>query len=51
MKKEIAATTIGMACGAGVTAYFLTNKKAKKKADKLLNNMMNEANKMINKMN
>jgi hypothetical protein len=41
---------VGMACGAGLAAYALTNKKTKKNADKLLNNVMSEANEVIKKM-
>jgi hypothetical protein len=41
---------VGAFCGAGLAAYALTNKKTKKNADKLLNNMMNEANQVIKKM-
>lgn len=37
------ASSIGMACGAGMVAYLLTNKSTKKNADKLLNTMMDEA--------
>lgn len=51
MKKMLASAGFGMACGASLAAYLLTNKKTKKNADKLLNNMMDEANHMINKMN
>lgn len=51
MKKALVSASVGMACGAGLAAYLLTNKKTKRNADKLLNNMMNEANQMINKMN
>ncbi len=43
MKKMMIASSIGMACGAGMVAYLLTNKKKKKNADKLLNTMMDEA--------
>ena len=50
MKKMLASAGFGMACGAGLTAYLFTNKKTKKNADKLLNNMMDEANHMIDKM-
>ena len=44
MKKMMLATGIGMACGAGMVAYLLTNKNTKKNADKLLNTMMEEEN-------
>lgn len=50
MKKALVSAGVGMACGAGLTAYLLMNKSTKKNADKLLNNMMNEANQMMNKM-
>lgn len=43
MKKMMIASSIGMACGAGIVAYLLTNKSTKKNADKLLNTMMDEA--------
>ncbi len=49
MKKMMLATTIGMACGIGLTAYVLTNKNTKKNADKLLNTMMDNANNMMKK--
>ncbi len=49
MKKMMMATTIGLACGAGLTAYLLTNKNTKKNADKLLNTMMDNANTMLKK--
>ena len=42
---------MGMASGAGLTAYVMMNKKTKKNADRLLNNMMDEANQMMNKNN
>lgn len=51
MKKTLVSAGVGMACGAGLVAYLMTNKSTKRKADKLLNNMMDEANHMINKMN
>jgi len=51
MKKTLVSAGVGMACGAGLAAYLLTNKRTKRNADRLLNNMMNEANEMINKMN
>lgn len=51
MKKALVSAGVGMACGAGLAAYVLSNKSTKKKADKLLNNMMDEANHMINKIN
>lgn len=50
MKKMLVSASVGMACGAGLAAYLLTNKSTKRKADKLLNNMMTEANQMIDKM-
>ncbi len=50
MKKMLLGLGMGMAGGAGLTAYMMMNKKTKKNADKLLNNMMDEANQMINKM-
>ena len=49
MKKMMLATTIGLACGAGLAAYVLTNKNTKKNADKLLNTMMDNANNMMKK--
>lgn len=51
MKKALVGAGVGMACGVGLAAYLLTNKRTKRNADRLLNNMMNEANEMINKMN
>ena len=51
MKKTLVSAGVGMACGAGLVAYLLTNKRTKRNADRLLNNMRNEANEMINKMN
>lgn len=51
MKKMMVATTVGMACGAGLATYLLTNKNTKKNADKLLNTMMDEANHMIKNKN
>lgn len=51
MKKMMVATTVGMACGAGMVAYLLTNKNTKKSADKLLNTAMDEATHMIKKNN
>lgn len=51
MKKMMVATTVGMACGAGMVAYLLTNKNTKKSADKLLNTAMDEATDMIKKNN
>lgn len=50
MKKALVSAGVGMACGAGLAAYLLTNKSTKRKADKLLNNMMDEANHMMNNM-
>ncbi len=50
MKKMMLATGIGMACGAGMVAYLLTNKNTKKNADKLLNTMMEEANDKMKNM-
>ncbi len=50
MKKMMIASTIGVACGAGMVAYLLTNKNTKKNADKLLNTMMNEANDKMKNM-
>ena len=50
MKKMMIASGIGMACGAGMVAYLLTNKNTKKNADKLLNTMMEEANDKMKKM-
>lgn len=51
MKKMMIASGIGMACGAGMVAYLITNKNTKKNADKLLNTMMDEANHMIKDKN
>lgn len=47
MKKMMLASCIGMACGAGMVAYLLTNKNTKKNADALLNTMMDEANERL----
>lgn len=41
------ASCVGMACGAGMVAYLLTNKNTKKNADALLNTMMDEANEKL----
>lgn len=49
MKKMMMATGIGLACGAGLAAYVLTNKNTKKNADKLLNTMMDTANSKLKK--
>lgn len=51
MKKMMIASTVGMACGAGIAAYLLTNKNTKKKANKLLNTVMDEADQMIKNKN
>ena len=51
MKKMMIASSIGMACVAGMGAYLLTNKSTKKNADKLLNTMMNEANEKMQHKN
>lgn len=51
MKKMMIASSIGMACGAGMVAYLLTNKNTKKSADKLLNTMMDEATEKIEHKN
>ena len=51
MKKMMIASSIGMACGAGMVAYLLTNKNTKKNADKLLNTMMDEANDKLKNKN
>ena len=51
MKKLLTSMGVGMACGAGLAAYLLTNQTTKKKADKLLNKAMDEASQMMNKMN
>ena len=51
MKKMMIASSIGMACGAGMVAYLLTNKSTKKNADKLLNTMMDEANDKLKNKN
>ncbi len=45
------ASGIGMACGAGMVAYLLTNKSTKKNADKLLNTMMDQATDKIQNKN
>lgn len=45
------ASGIGMACGAGMVAYLLTNKSTKKNADKLLNTMMDQATDKIQSKN
>jgi homoserine kinase len=50
LKKMFVSGCVGAFCGAGVTIYALTNKKTKKNADKLLNNIMEEANQVIKKM-
>lgn len=50
MKKALMSAGIGMACGAGLAAYLLTNTKTKRNADKLLNNMLDEANQAIENM-
>ena len=49
MKKMMLASSLGLACGAGMVAYLLTNKKTKRNADKLLNTMMDEASDKIQK--
>lgn len=51
MKKMMIASGIGMACGAGMVAYLLTNKSTKKNADKLLNTMMDQATDKIQNKN
>ncbi len=38
-----------MASGAGITAFMMMNKKTKKNAEKMLNNMMDEANEAMNR--
>ena len=45
------ASGLGMACGAGMVAYLLTNKSTKKNADKLLNTMMDQATDKIQHKN
>lgn len=49
MKKMMVASSLGLACGAGMVAYLLANKKTKKNADRLLNTMMDEATEKIHK--
>ena len=51
LKKTLIALGMGMASGAGLATYIMMNKSTKRNADKLLNNMMDEANKMMNKNN
>ncbi len=51
LKKMLIGACMGMASGAGLTAYLMMNKKTKRNADKLLNNMMDEANQMLEKNN
>ena len=50
MKKMNMAMTLGMVGLIGIGAYTLMNKKTKAKADELINNVLDKANNMSNKM-
>jgi hypothetical protein len=46
--KKVALIMAGMA-GAGLTAYMIMNKKARKQASKMLDSMLDEAGNMMDK--
>ncbi len=50
MKKMGIAMSMMMAASVGLGTYILLNKETKSKADKLINNMLDKANTMTNKM-
>ena len=51
MKKTMGIVGLTMLGTAGLTAYVLTNKNTKAKADRLINTMLDEANCMVKKTN
>ncbi len=50
MKKMETTLCLMAAAGVGLGTYILLNKSTKNKADKLINNMLDKANDMTNKM-
>lgn len=47
MKRVCCGLITGMMIGAGVTGYFMTNKKTKKEANRLMNTMIKEADQKL----
>ncbi len=47
MKNMLTGVVIGMTAGMGVTAYCLSNPSTEKKANKMLNKAMDNANMMM----